>query len=481
MSQPKVLLINPSQTFYQNSSDFNAYYPLGLLSIMASIKTNCEVSLYDALIENFKVRKVGSRTIYGSPLSKIKDYIFKNKPDIVGISCPFSIQLSQTVNLSKLIKKINPKILIVVGGPGISVQPKIIIDKFKSIDICISGEGEESFLKIIKNYKPNPTLKSFSKISGLTFRYQNKIITNPFQPITNLDKLPLPAYELIDFAKYQSHPYLYKNRSSISENSISLITSRGCPYNCVFCSVHLHSSKNYRFNSEQYVLNHLELLINKYNIRSFHFEDDNFSLNQNRFEKILDLIIQKNLKIKWDTPNGLRADTMTFPLLKKMKKAGCQTLTIAIESGDQKVLDTIIKKNLNLKNVNLVSKWCRQLKLKLAAFYIIGFPGEKIKNMKTTLDLAINLYRQYQVFPILFIATPLLGTKLHCTCLKNNYLTAKLSQKHLSQATSISGIHLIKTKDFDKNTLNNLIADFESRKNSYRPFLKILTKIFFKK
>ncbi|MBU2063381.1 MAG: radical SAM protein, partial [Candidatus Omnitrophica bacterium] len=212
-------------------------------------------------------------------------------------------------------------------------------------------------------------------------------------------------------------------------------------------------------------------IIKKYGVSNFHFEDDNISFDEMRFEKILDKIIQRKLTIKWDTPNGIRADSLNYEILKKIKQTGCQELTISIESGNQKVLDEIIKKSTKLDRILEVVKICRKLKIRLGAFYVIGFPGETKENIKQTTDLALNLFKTSNVIPHLLIATPLPGTKLYEHCLSLGILKEDFLAKNFSIAARTHEIPLFSTDDFSKEDLKKLF-------NTYRQSLKKASIIY---
>jgi len=323
----KVLLVNPPQTYFKQSLGLSVYFPIGLLSIAAMIKHVCDVKILDCLVTDFAIKKTGNLIIYGTPLEKIRTMIENVNPDIVGVTVPFSAQSGNAEVIGKLCRQINPRIVVVFGGPDPSVRYRYFLEK-SSCDFCVVGEGEKTFLELVRHFDSK---SSVDNIEGLAYKTPHGIRYKPRQFIENLDDLPLPAYELISFQDYFKNPYLYISRSLIHKKSISIITSRGCPYGCVFCSIKLHMGQRSRYHSPDYVIEHLRLLLERYGISSFHFEDDNLSLNEQRFEQILDKIIESDLKIEWDTPNGVRADTLDLNLLKKMKKSGCKHLVIAIE------------------------------------------------------------------------------------------------------------------------------------------------------
>ena len=372
---------------------------------------------------------------------------------------PFSAQTEISLIICKICKEINPNITVVLGGPDPTVRYKTFL-KEKCCDFCVVGEGEHTFFEFVKKFNSKISLRT---IKGLAYKEDNRIHYKKRKFIENLDALPFPSYELINVEEYLKNEYLYINQSYIPKNSISIITSRGCPYNCIFCSVRLHMGKKFRYNSSDYVIKHLKLLKGRYGITNFHFVDDNFSLNKDRFAEILDKIIDNKLEINWDVPNGIRADTLNYSLLKKLKKSGCKHLTIAIESGNQDVLNNIIKKNSSLEYMKKVVKFCKKLRIKTYACYVIGFPKETIKNMKETMNLALELLDKYDVIPKMFFATPLYGTELYDICFKESLINKHLNDKDFSIATQIYGNPMISTHNFSKEDIKKLIRDINLR------------------
>ncbi len=464
MKTPKVLLINPPQTYYKGSDDYSSYFLLGLLSIIAYVKTICDIKLFDCVIEGLPEHaEQNDVTQYTCDLALLKKKLASFNPDIIGITCPFSCQLENAVFISRLSKEICPNALVVMGGPCPTVQGRQILDDNNTVDMCVKGEGEIVFYNIIHQFAKNK-IEDLESIKGIVFRKDHAVCENKTETIANLDSLPFPDYSAIDFEKYIKHPFLYLNRTSIHERNIPVITSRGCPFDCVFCSVHLHMGKKFRGHSVEYIIKHIEHLIQNYKITNIHFEDDNISFDKDRFEKILDAIIERKFNIKWDTPNGVRADTLDYPLLEKMKKSGCTDLNIAVESGNQKVLDNIIKKKLDLNVISKVAKWCKELNIPLGGLYVIGFPGETINDMKQTIDFSLDLYRQFSVYPGMMIATPLIGTKLYEECKEKKYLKYPLTPINLSKATQLDGRHMIETDDFNEDVIDDLIRYYEREK-----------------
>jgi len=155
----------------------------------------------------------------------------------------------------------------------------------------------------------------------------------------------------------------------------------------------------WRHHSPEYVLRYLKYLREKYDVRHVSFEDDNLTLSNERFEKILDGIIGEKLNVTWDTPNGVRADRLDENLIRKAKRSGCKRLVIGVESGDQDVLNTIVNKKLKLENVDKAAALCKKVSLDLHAFFMVGLVGETKQNIQNTFNFAYMLARKYNVAP----------------------------------------------------------------------------------
>ncbi len=441
----KVLLVNPPQTFYPGSDPPSGNLPLGLMYIAAVLdEAGYKVEILDAFMEGSSFRKKGEVTNVGMPYGKLKEEVQRRKPSIVGIANPFTCQVEHAIKVGNIVKEVDSSIVTVAGGPHVSAVPMEFMDEAESIDISVIGEGDYAMLDIAKFCEGNNRI---SDIKGIVYRKNGAIKQNAPRPlINNLDELPFPAYHLVDMEQYLG-PNKIEYRS-FKNRAISMITSRGCPFNCNFCSVHLHMGKKFRAHSVDYVINHIEHVVNKYKVKTIFFEDDNLTFDLKRFEAICNQIIEKRIKFGWETPNGIRADYLTRNLLEKMKKSGCQSVFFGIESGDQYVLDNIIDKSLNLKEVIKVAKICKEIGISTAAFYIIGFPGEKKEHMLKTVELALRLKKEYDVGMLLHVATPSLGTRLYKECIEKGYIKEGLTPRAFAEVRQTRGMPLISTEDF---------------------------------
>ena len=451
----RVLLINPPQAFYPGSDLPAGNLPLGLLYIAAVLeKAGHNVSLLDAFMNSPTVWASGEKNIIGMSPRQIRDEIKKQNPDVVGISNPFTSQVENATKICDIAKGVNPKIPTVVGGPHVSAVPSQFLQEVANADIVVIGEGEYAMLDTVNHLQNRKKLNS---VLGIAFRDGKNILQTPPRPfLKNLDELPYPAYRLVNMEQYLE-PKKIEYRS-FQDRAISMVTSRGCPFNCCFCSVHLHMGQPFRAHSPHYVINHIEHVVKKFRVKTIFFEDDNLTLDTKRFETICDKIIQRGINVKWETPNGVRADCLNPTLLKKMKKSGCQSLFFGIESGDQDILYNVIGKSLDLLKVIDVAKTCKEIGLKTGAFYIIGFPGEKKEEMLKTIEFALRLRVDFDVGMHLFVATPSIGTRLYQECKQKGYIKENLTPRSFAEARQAQGLPLIETADFTASEVKEIAS-----------------------
>ena len=452
----KVLLVNPPQTFYPGSDPPAGNLPLGLMYIAAVLQKNgYTVEILDAFMAGAEFEeKNGESVTIGLPFKQIEGEIRSRNPDIVGIAGPFTSQIGNAIQTSKAAKEVNPNILTVVGGPHVTLVPKEFLEEAKTVDIAVTGEGEYAMLEIAQYFEGKTQL---SEIGGIAYRKNGSVAVNERRPfIEDLDELPYPAYDLVDMEQYLGPSKI--GYRSFQNRAVSMVTSRGCPFNCCFCAVHLHMGKGFRAHSAKYVLDHIQYVVDKYKVKNIFFEDDNLTLDLKRFEAICDGIIERKIKIGWETPNGVRADRLTLELLWKMKQSGCKSVFVGVESGDQQILDKVVCKSLDLNRVVEFAKNAKEIGLKTGAFYIIGFPGETKRNMQRTVDFALEMKRKYDVGMHLFAATPSYGTTLYEECKTKGYIDADLSWNSFAQARQARGLPLITTDEFTPAEVKEIAA-----------------------
>lgn len=427
--------------------------PLGVASIAAILlKHNYVVKVIDSVVEGWeKSRNVDSAHIqHGLNLEDILGIIRSEQPDMVGISCMFGVQLKNALELAEMIKLEKKETIICMGGAHTSVAASDILEQTDNIDYIIIGEGEETIINLLSALNKEPN-SSINDIDGLAYKDNagRLILKEKLNFISDLDSLPYPERSLFPLEKYF---LINRPHGTVSKyaRSTSIVTSRGCTADCIFCSIHSVWGFKFRARSAENVVDEIENLNTKYAIKEFQIEDDNMSFDAQRAEKICDLIIERNLHVNFTTPNGIALWTMNKELLKKMKQAGFYRLTFAIESGSEHTLKEIIRKPLNLKKVKEIIGEAVNLGFVVDTFYVIGFPGESPEDLKKTFQLSRRLKVNSVKY---FIATPYIGTRLYTQAKSKNMLVNSLD----SEQAGVSAVKAaINTEYFSASQIDRI-------------------------
>lgn len=386
----KILLINPpiktEEVYGEYSSVAPSLPPLGFCYLAAVLQKNGygNISIIDGVLE-----KLSPEGLF----KKIK----RRKPDIVGISSTTAsfYYAEQTIALCK---KANKKILTVLGGAHITALPRRTMEEYPDLDIGVYGEGELTFLELINKISQK---KNLGGIRGIVRRKKGKVTINPPRElIKNLDDLPFPARNLLKDLRLYRHTPLRGRRFTTS-----MITSRGCPFNCSFCDQSVFG-RTWRGHSANYVIKEISHLKQKYNVDFISFEDDNFLLSRKRAMQICQGIIDNKLKLEWGC--SARADDVDKELLCLMKKSGCFNIFIGIESGSPRVLK-LLNKKMQLKNIARAVRLIKEAGINAYGSVILGIPSETETEMKRTISFILSL-------PLdgisVFLYTPYPNTKL---------------------------------------------------------------------
>lgn len=424
INKSKVLFVIPKNKSWFGNKGVTGFPHVGIAYLTAVLKKKkIPVKIFDEGIEEKS--------------EKIMDLIDEFKPNIIGITS-FSYGYGFLEDTIKRLKRYT-NIPIIIGGPHIAATGDEII-RVTPADFALVGEGEIAFLEFLKQLskkKPN-----FYRVPGLIWKKSREIVQNPRpQFIKDLDKLPFPDYEAFDLEKYPC----------FAEKLLPIITSRGCPYGCNYCSVRLSMGRGFRPRSPDNVLEELKHWYKK-GFYSFDINDDCFTLDLKRAERICDLIIKNKLKIRFQMYNGIRVDRITPHLLKKLKKAGCYFISYGCESGNQDILNRI-KKKITLVQVRKAIDWTNKAGIKNSVGFIIGHEGETYEQAKDTLKFAESLPTDFVNF---YNLVPYPGTKVYEWAKKNaKFLFSP--KTFLKEIGYRDNVPIFETKEFTKKQREELV------------------------
>jgi radical SAM superfamily enzyme YgiQ (UPF0313 family) len=408
----RVCLINPPRIQPKAWGKPNVFPPIVLATVAAVLEKNHKVSIIDAPTEGWENLAELDETKYRVGLSAetIAERIAKWNPDVVALEIPFSGWSRTAFEVAATVKKSNKKIFVVLFGLHPSSRPLECLQE-TDVDFVVVGEPEKTISELISALEQE---RDFKAIDGLGFREKDKpTLTGKRVVIDDLDTLPFPARHLLPMHVYAKAVKQNPLRGEISKPYTIIITSRGCPYNCVFCSSCVVWGKKWRPRSAKNVVDEVEQVVKKFGIKQIDFSDDNMTLDRQRMMEICDLIVKRDIKVEWFTPNGIRADSLDEELLCKMKKAGCKKIRIAPESGVQRIVNEIIKKNQDLKTVEKAVVLCKKVGIRVGCFFVIGLIGETKQDIEETINFAYKLRSLGADTFIFSIAMPLYGTAFY--------------------------------------------------------------------
>jgi anaerobic magnesium-protoporphyrin IX monomethyl ester cyclase len=391
----KLVLINPPLTMEERygvlAKAGSKLPPLGLCNLAAVVrKAGIEISVIDA-----PAAKLGVKETF--------EIVRKFDPDLIGITA-VTISINNAARLAQYIKEMNPQYTIVLGGPHVTAAARETLSRFPQFDFAVMGEGEDTLLELVAGSGKNLNVE---KVQGLAFRRNGDIVFSPPRPfIENLDKLPLPGWDLLpDFPKAYSQSAMRSHRLP----SACLITSRGCYGRCTFCDTACFG-RRIRNHSAEYVIAMIKDLIDRYHVKDISFYDDNFIAFPQRISKICEMITDEKLNITWSCDSRIDA-VQSFEQLQMLKKAGCWQICYGIESGNQKILNEV-KKNISLERIKQVVEWTDKAGIYVKGFFMMGLPLETEETIRETINFAkeLPLTNAHVTF-----TTPLPGSELYNT------------------------------------------------------------------
>ena len=279
----KIMLAAPSCTWFNERPWSIPPYTLAILKSVSP--QDFEVEIMEPNLEDLSIEQV-------------KEKIACFKPDLIGISC-MSLEYAKSVHkMIEIAKSVNSEMIVLLGGVYGTVAPEITMMD-KNIDYLIMGEGEKRFPLLLQSI--NTHNLSFDKLDGLAYRNGSELIVKPIATyIDDLDSLPFPDYDSFDYLAYAGESNKFSNVLLPRYFPYAITTSsRGCPYNCIYCSTHAIDGKKIRFKSHERVLSEIDWLVDKYGIRELIFMDDNLNSKKDRFKKIMKGLIKRNYDLHW--------------------------------------------------------------------------------------------------------------------------------------------------------------------------------------
>ncbi len=374
----RILLINPP---YRESTYTSP--PLGIAYIASVLrKQGHEPRILDCPALGFSCRDIA-------------EAVEKFQPGLVGITAMTPV-IKEAIEAARTVKSVT-NVPILIGGPHASIMPEDILKNVREIDFIARGEGEMVIGVLVGALKKG---RNLSSVKGLSFRRGSKIIHNPNMPlIKDLDSIPFPARDLLPMGRYKQH---IGHPTSFT----TMITSRGCPYQCTYCTKAVFGNL-YRARSPENMVKEMEEVLGKWRVKEFVFYDDTFTIDRKRIIGFCRLLIEKGIRVKWKCE--ARVNLVDQELLNIMTRAGCYVIAYGVESGNPKLMKTI-KKGFTKGQVRKAFRMTKKAGIETLGYFMIGIPGETGETIKETLDFAIELDPDYAQFAI---ATPYPKTELY--------------------------------------------------------------------
>jgi tRNA A37 methylthiotransferase MiaB len=446
----KILLIQPPiRDFYQTSIRTQ---PIGLAYLAASLKTHGhEVEILNCQTEKKRSIPIPPELSYlkdlypfndrspfklysgyyhfGMGWDEIGQKIKDSNADVFGVSSSFTPYHEEALTIARIIKEWDRRKIVVMGGAHVSCDPEGVL-KNPLVDYAVLGEGEVRFSLLLEQIKKGK-VKDIEKIDGIGYRKVGEIQINPPQSfIQDLDSLPHPLRELLDLDRYR----MRKNRSTM------IITSRGCPHGCIYCSTHLVMGTSFRTRTPEAILKEMGECKKQFGIQVFDIEDDNFTFDQERAKRLMGLMIENfgEGRLELSAMNGVSFTSLDEELLRLMRRAGFKTINLSFVSTSPLTREKMRRPKPTTEFDEILEK-AEQVGLNVIAYAILGMPGQTIDEMVDTLFYLMG--KRLLIGPSVYYPTP--GTPLFEKCKENGLLPFHPSQWRSSALP-------IGTEEFDR-------------------------------
>lgn len=340
----------------------------------------------------------------GMSFSDFKNYLKSQSFDVVGFRC-YSRDHNYVKHHLRIVRQVYPGAVTLVGGPHPSALPEFVLDSMPDLDFAWKAEAEEGLprlLSLVEKYGRDIPESSLRDIPGLVWRSAdlNKTAVNAPAFTKDLDQFGIPEWDLL---KPETYPGL------IYDEYYPLLTTRGCPYPCIYCNTPGLSGKKLRHRSLDLVMEELKFLKKRYGIKRFSIVDDEFTLDGDYAARFCHRLLDANLKLRWDCPVGVRLDSLNPELLRLMQQAGCECIAVGIESGSLRI-QALIKKHVTVEKIREKARMIAGCsRIKIIGYFMIGFPDETEEEILETINLAASLPLYRANFNVVI---PIPGTEL---------------------------------------------------------------------
>lgn len=406
----KILLIDPP--FYRIIGFYNRYFPVGITTVGTFLSKNgYDVVIYDAdcnynprhmdysLLPQFYQEYLNSFQNHSHSVWKeVKDTIANASADVVGISI-WTTYAASAFHVAKLCKEINAGCAVVMGGPHATVKADEILKISPDVDYVVRGEGEVTMLELVRQI--SSATDSALSIHGLSFRHKHAIIHNQPRPLVrDLGQFGYPARSL-----------LMNENTYTSEDMGLIMSSRGCPFACSYCATH---ARTVTYRPTDHIVDEIKLVKEKYGTTLFSFKDDSFTVNKKRVEQFCDKLLAERLNINWEC--NTRVDLVSESLLAKMKKAGCNSIKVGVESGSERILKRM-NKGITHDQIRNAAKLFRKIGIHWTGYFMMGVPSETVDEIYQTLDF---MYEIEPDFASISVYEPFPGTPMFAEGIQKN-------------------------------------------------------------
>ncbi len=433
-SKPDIVLISPPSAAFADKK-YNALHnclpPIGLGYLATMVRDKYSVEILD----------LGMRGMKGKDL---KEYLAQVKPKLVGITSTVN-NYRNGIRVAQITKEVDSAIIVIMGGPQPTFLPTETLQT-GFVDIVCRHEGELTFAEITEHYLGR-SVQRLDQIRGISFLKDGEIVhTEQREFITDLDQLAFPAYDLLNLEQYDQ-----------VNGVMNIVTGRGCPFNCRFCSANVYSGKRYRQRSLVKVLDEIELLHKNFNRDQFFIADDTFTYSKKRVKEFCYGLKERGLDIVWQCEG--RVNTVDSEILSLMKESGCYSIQFGVESGSDAMLEKI-DKGISTSEVKNAVRQAYEVGLNVICSMIIGLPDDNQEDILHTLNLGRALKsiqideRDNHIRLVFAIFTPLPGTYFyqHAEDLGIRFLTRDWDQYNFTNP-------VISTRYLNSDVIQNLFYD----------------------